>query len=57
MKQYVVMFAGMSIEHTGYFKTPGAVRTYLKKRYKDGGAGITFRAVYPTVETKVYTVA
>jgi hypothetical protein len=56
MKQYSVLFSGMSIEYTGYFKTPGDVRTYLKKKYKDNGAGLTFRAVYPKVEEKIYHV-
>jgi hypothetical protein len=55
MKQYAVYFEGMAVEYTGYFKTPAAVRKYLKARYKN--SGITFRAVYPVVETKVYSVA
>jgi hypothetical protein len=56
MKQYSVYFEGMSIEYTGYFKSVAAVRKYLKSRYKDNGAGLTFRAVYPTVEQKIYSV-
>lgn len=55
MKQYAVMYNGVSVEYTGYFKTPGAVRKYLKARYSDV-VGVTFRAVYPTLEEKVYHV-
>ena len=55
MKQYAVYFQGDAIEYTGYFKTVAAVRKYLKARYKN--SGITFQAVYPVLETKVYSVA
>lgn len=54
MKQYAVYLGSEPIEYTGYFKTPAAVRKYLKSRYKN--QGLTFRAVYPTLETKVYSV-
>ena len=54
-KQYAVMYNGVSVEYTGYFKTPGAVRKYLKARYSDCN-GLTFRAVYPTLEEKIYAV-
>lgn len=45
MKQYSVFYGKTPIEYTGYFKSVAAVRNYLKSRYKDGGAGLTFRAV------------
>lgn len=56
MKQYAIYLGLEAIEYTGYFKTPAAVRKYLKSRYKDNGSGLTFRAVYPILETKVYSV-
>ena len=55
MKQYSVLYNGRSIEYTGYFKSVAAVRRYLKQRYSDS-AGITFRAVYPELEEKIYHV-
>lgn len=54
-KQYSVFFDGIPIEYTGYFKSVSAVRSYLKARYSDT-KGLTFKAVYPKVETKVYSV-
>ncbi len=55
MKQYSVYFEGQWIEATGYFKSVSAIRNFLKKRYSDCSK-ITFRAVYPVVEEKVYKV-
>ena len=55
MKQYSVLYDGMSIEFTGYFKTVSAVRKYLKQRYSDC-TKITFQAVYPVVEKEIYKV-
>lgn len=55
MKQYSVLYDGMSIEFTGYFKSVASVRKYLKQRYSDCSL-ITFRAVYPVLEEKVYHV-
>ena len=54
-KQYAVYYAGVPIEYTGYLKSVQAVRTFLKRRYSET-KGMTFRAVYPKAETKVYTV-
>lgn len=54
-KQYSVLFEGFPIEFTGYFKSVQDVRSYLKARYSDT-KGLTFKAVYPKVETKVYSV-
>ena len=56
MKQYAIYFEDMAIEYTGYFKSVNAVRKYLRERYNDNGAGLTFRAVYPEVENKFYKV-
>lgn len=56
MKQYAVFYMDTPIEYTGYFKSVAAVRKYLKARYAGQGFGIRFKAVYPTVETKVYSV-
>jgi len=56
MKQYSVYFEGISIEYTGYFKSVSAVRKYLRERYSKNIADITFRAVYPVAENKVYSV-
>lgn len=44
MNQYIVMYAGCSIDYTPYFKSVRAVRTWLKKRYKDCN-GMTFASV------------
>jgi len=55
MKQYSVMYNGMAIEYTGYFKSVSAVRAFLKKRYSNT-EGVTFRAVYPVFEQTVYEV-
>lgn len=55
MKQYDIMFNGTTIESTGYFPSIAAVRAYLCKRYTST-AGLTFRAVYPTLESEVYDV-
>lgn len=55
MKQYSVLYNGRSIEYTGYFKTVSAVRKYLKQRYSDC-TNITFRAIYPELEDKIYHV-
>lgn len=56
MKQYSVYFEGSPIEYTGYFKSVSAVRKYLRERYTKNIADITFRAVYPVAENKVYSV-
>ena len=55
MKQYSVYYNGSFIESTGYFDSITKVRNYLKKRYSDVSL-ITFRAVYPVFEKKVYKV-
>ena len=55
MKQYSVYFDGQWIESTGYFKSVSAIRTFLKQRYSDCSK-ITFQAVYPALEEKVYHV-
>jgi hypothetical protein len=55
MKQYSVYFDGQWIESTGYFKSVSGIRNFLKKRYSDCSK-ITFQAVYPIVEEKVYKV-
>ena len=55
MKQYSVFFEGFPIEYTGYFKSVQDVRSYLKARYSNT-KGLNFKAVYPKVETKVYSV-
>ena len=54
-KQYSVYYQGDYIESTGYFDSVGKVRSFLKKRYSDVSL-ITFRAVYPVLEAKVYKV-
>lgn len=56
MKQYSVFFEGFPIEYTGYFKSVSDVRKYLKSRYKNNGTGLTFKAVYPKVENRIYSV-
>ena len=43
-------------QYTGYFKSVSSVRKYLRERYSKNIADITFRAVYPVVENKVYSV-
>jgi len=53
MKQYSVFFAGRPIEYTPYLKSVAAVRKYLKARFKDQGAGLTFKAIG---SDKFYTV-
>ena len=55
MKQYSVYYNGSFIESTGYFDSITKVRNYLKKRYSDVSL-ITFQAVYPVFEKKVYKV-
>jgi hypothetical protein len=55
MKQYSVYYMGDYIESTGYFDSISKVRSFLKKRYSDVSL-ITFRAVYPVFEKKVYKV-
>ena len=55
MKQYSVYYMGDYIESTGYFDSISKVRSFLKKRYSDCSS-ITFRAVYPVLEEKVYKV-
>ena len=55
MKQYSVYYMGDYIESTGYFDSITKVRNYLKKRYSDYSS-ITFQAVYPLLEEKVYNV-
>ena len=55
MKQYSVYYNGSFIESTGYFDSVTKVRSFLKKRYSDYSS-ITFRAVYPIFEKKVYNV-
>lgn len=55
MKQYSVYYMGDYIESTGYFDSVGKVRSFLKKRYSDVSL-ITFRAVYPVLEGKIYKV-
>lgn len=56
MKQYSVYYDGVSIEYTGYFKSVAAVRKYLREKYSNQGAGLSFRAVYPTLGNKIYLV-
>lgn len=56
MKQYAVFYMDTPIEYTGYFKSIAAVRKYLKARYAGNGFGLRFKAIYPTVEEKFYTV-
>ena len=55
MKQYAIYFEGTPIEHTGYFESVAKVRKYLKQRY-GAQPGVSFRAVYPTVEGKFYSL-
>ena len=55
MKQYSVYYNGSFIESTGYFDSVTKVRSFLKKRYSDYSS-ITFQAVYPLLEEKVYKV-
>jgi hypothetical protein len=55
MKQYEIMFAGESIEFTGYFKSVASIRSYIVKRYGKREE-LTFRAVYPQVEEKIYSI-
>ncbi len=55
MKQYSVYYMGDYIESTGYFDSISKVRSFLKKRYSDVSL-ITFQAVYPLLEEKVYNV-
>ena len=56
MKQYVILFQGDDIEYTGYFKTLSEVKKYIKSRYPSNLSDITFKAVYPKVEEKIYAV-
>ncbi len=56
MKQFVLIYDGVSIEHTGYFKTVNQCIQYTRKRYKNNGKGILIRAVYPTVENEYFSV-
>jgi hypothetical protein len=56
-KQYSIFFQGMPVEYTGYFKSLSEVRKYIKSRYPSNISDITFRAVYPNVEEKIYAVA
>ena len=56
MKQFALIYDGMTIEHTGYFKNEKECITYTKKRYKNGGEGILIRAVYPVLENVYYCV-
>jgi len=53
MKQYSVYYMGDYIESTGYFDSISKVRSFLKKRYSDVSL-ITFQAVYPVLEGKIY---
>lgn len=53
MSQYAIYYQGEPVEYTGYFKSVRGVRTYLRLRYSDLSE-ITFRAVYPVVQEKVY---
>ena len=55
MKQYAVYYQGQPVEYTGYFKSLRGIRTYLRMRYSDLSQ-VTFRAVYPTLEEKIYAV-
>jgi hypothetical protein len=54
-KQYVVYYQGTPIENTGYFESVAKVREYLRKRYLVA-PGMSFRAVYPKLESKFYTM-
>lgn len=56
MKQYSILFQGTFIEYTGYFKSVSEVRKYLKSRYPSNLSDITFKAVYPKLEDKIYAV-
>ena len=56
MKQYSILLEGFPIEYTGYLKSVSAVRKYLRERYNNTDK-VTFRAVYPVVENKIYSVA
>jgi hypothetical protein len=56
MKQYAILFQGMAVEYTGYFKTLSEVKKYIKSRYPSNLSDITFKAVYPKVEEKIYAV-
>ena len=57
MRQYAIYFQNMPVEYTGYFKSIGAVRKYLKQRYSDL-TEVTFKVVYPQekMDGKVYSV-
>lgn len=55
MKQYSVYYMGDYVESTGYFDSISKVRSFLKKRYSDISL-VTFQAVYPLFEEKVYKV-
>ena len=54
-KQYSIYYEGSFIESTGYFESVSKVRNWIKKRYSNC-SGITFQAVYPIIEAKVYKV-
>lgn len=37
----------MTVEHTRSIPTPREAKAFVRKRYKDGGAGCEISAVYP----------
>jgi hypothetical protein len=56
MKQFELIFDGVSIEYTGYFKSEKECITYTRKRYKTHADVMRIRAVYPKLENVYYSV-
>ena len=56
MKQFVLLFDDVAIEHTGYFKSEKECIQWVQKRYKDNGDGILIRSVYPVLENEYFSV-
>jgi hypothetical protein len=56
MKQFVLLFDGVDIEYTGYFKSEKECITYTKNRYKKHADAILIRAVYPKLENEYFSV-
>lgn len=53
MKQYSISYNGTWIEMTGFIESVKKVREFLKMRYGNT-EGLTFQAVYPKVEKRIY---
>jgi hypothetical protein len=56
MKQFELIYDGVGIEYTGYFKSEKECITYTKKRYGSSSDVMKIRAVYPTLENVYYSV-